>query len=55
MLEAPSWGGRKVDVGLAPYGTVLVQWCVVHSHERRPTSATYVASERRLASREHDR
>jgi hypothetical protein len=26
---------RALDVGLAEYNTTLVQWCVVHSHERR--------------------
>jgi hypothetical protein len=36
--ETPTLGPR---VGLAQYGTVLVQWYVMHSHERRlPGSMT---------------
>jgi hypothetical protein len=39
-LEAFSWlnshiGGDWPRVGLAKYGAVLVQWYVMHSHERR--------------------
>jgi hypothetical protein len=37
LLEGFNWWNSNtgLDVGLAHYGTVLVQWYVMHSHERR--------------------